>query len=66
MISNEVNETIRICRNEEEVDRKIDLLNSIINHLSIRNTIKINSLITKDYINFVLDQIEYRFVKNNR
>lgn len=66
MISNEVSETIRICRNEEEVDRKIDLLNSIINHLSIRNTIKINSLITKDYINFVLDQIEYRFVKNNR
>lgn len=57
MISNEVNETIRICRNEEEVDRKIDLLNSVINHLSIRNSIKTNSLITKEYINFVLDQI---------
>ena len=66
MISNEVNETIRICRNEEEIVKKMDLLNSIINHLSIRNSIKINSFITKDYINFVLDQIEYKFVKNNR
>jgi hypothetical protein len=63
MISNNISETIRICRNEEEVDRKMDLLNSIINHLSIRNSIKINSLITKDYINSVLDQIEYQFVK---
>ncbi|HEX2409167.1 MAG TPA: hypothetical protein VHJ38_18350 [Nitrososphaeraceae archaeon] len=66
MIANEVSETIRICRNEEEVDRKMDLLISIINYLSIWNNIKINSLITKDYINFVLDQIEYKFVKNNR
>ena len=64
MITNEVSETIRICRNEEEVDIKIDLLNSIINHLSIRNSIKINSLITKDYINSVLDQIEYKIEKN--
>ncbi len=66
MIANEVSETIRICRNEEEVDRKMDLLISIINYLSMWNNIKINSLITKDYINFVLDQIEYKFVKNNR
>ena len=66
MIANEVSKTIRICRNEEEVDRKMDLLISIINYLSIWNNIKINSLITKDYINFVLDQIEYKFVKNNR
>ena len=66
MISNEIDETIRICRNEEEIVKKMDLLNSIINHLSIRNSIKINSFITKDYINFVLDQIEYKFVKNNR
>ena len=64
MISNNIGETIRICRNEEEVDIKIDLLNSIINHLSIRNSIKINSLITKDYINSVLDQIEYKIEKN--
>ena len=64
MISNNINETIRICRNEEEIDRKMDLLNSIINHLSIRNSIKINSLITKDYINSVLDQIEYKIEKN--
>ena len=53
MISNEIDETIRICRNEEEIVKKMDLLNSIINHLSIRNSIKINSFITKDYINFV-------------
>lgn len=66
MIANKVSETIRICRNEEEVDRKMDLLISIINYLSMWNNIKINSLITKDYINFVLDQIEYKFVKNNR
>lgn len=66
MIANEVSKTIRICRNEEEVDRIMDLLISIINYLSIWNNIKINSLITKDYINFVLDQIEYKFVKNNR
>ena len=64
MISNNINETIRICRNEEEIDRKMDLLNSIINHLSIRNSIKINSLITKDYINSMLDQIEYKIEKN--
>ena len=66
MIANEVSKTIRICRNEEEVNRIMDLLISIINYLSIWNNIKINSLITKDYINFVLDQIEYKFVKNNR
>ena len=59
MIKNEVSETIRICRNEE-VEKKWDLLIAIINHLSIRNYLKINSFITKDYINFVLDQIEYR------
>lgn len=59
MITNEVSETIRICRNEE-VEKKWDLLIAIINHLSIRNYLKINSFITKDYINFVLDQIEYR------
>jgi hypothetical protein len=59
MITNEVSETIRICRNEE-VEKKWDLLIEIINHLSIRNYLKINSFITKDYINFVLDQIEYR------
>ena len=64
MISNNISETIRICRNEEEIDRKMDLLNSIIKHLSIRNSIKINSLITKDYINSMLDQIESKFVKN--
>ena len=58
MITNEVSETIRICRNE--VEKKWDLLIAIINHLSIRNYLKINSFITKDYINFVLDQIEYR------
>ena len=41
MISNNINETIRICRNEEEIDRKMDLLNSIINHLSIMNSLKL-------------------------
>ena len=60
MITNEVSETIRICRNEEEVENKWDLLIAIINHLSIRNNLKIDSFITKDYINFVMDQIEYR------
>lgn len=63
MITTEVSETIRICRNEEEVEKKWDLLIAIINHLSIRNNLKINSFITKDYINFVLDQIEYRLFK---
>ena len=52
MITNEVSETIRICRNEE-VEKKWDLLIAIINCLSIRNYLKINSFITKDYINFV-------------
>lgn len=63
MITTEVSETIRICRNEEEVEKKWDLLIAIINHLSIRNNLKINSFITKNYINFVLDQIEYRLFK---
>jgi hypothetical protein len=66
MITNEVTETIKICRNEEEVEKKWDILISIINHLPIRNNLKLNSLITKDYINFVLDQIEYNFFKNHQ
>jgi len=66
MIANEVCETIRICRNEEEIEKKWVLLLSVINNLPVRNNLKINSFITKNYINFVLDQIEYNFFKNNR
>lgn len=42
MISNKVNETIRICR-IEEVDRKIGFIEFSYQPLSIRNNIKINS-----------------------
>ena len=49
---------IRICRYEDDVDKKVLLLLRIDNLLPKKNKLKIPSFVTRDYIDLVLNEIE--------
>ena len=57
-ITEKLENTIRMCRYEDDVDKKVVLLLMIDNLLPYRNKLKIPSYVTRDYINLVLNEIE--------
>jgi hypothetical protein len=57
-ISGSILELIEECRNEPDVDRRIEILYIINSMLPKSQQLKIPSLITNDYINVVLYRIQ--------
>jgi len=53
---------IEECKNEPDIDRKIEILYSINSMLPKSQQIKIPSLITNDYISLVLYRIEEKLL----
>ena len=58
VITEKLQNIIRICRYEDDVDKKIVLLLLIDNLLPNKNKLKIPSYVTRDYIDLVLNEIE--------
>lgn len=57
-ITEKLENIIRICRYEDDVDKKVLLLLRIDNLLPKKNKLKIPSFVTRDYIDLVLNEIE--------
>ena len=49
---------IEECKNETDIDRKIEILYAINSMLPAPQQVKIPSLITRDYVNVALSRIE--------
>lgn len=61
-IRKNVTALIEECKNESEIDRKIEILYSINSMLPKSQQLKIPSLITNDYVNLVLYRIEEKLL----
>jgi len=57
-ITEKLESIIRICRYEDDIDKKVVLLLLIDNLLSNKNKLKIPSYVTRDYIDVVLNELE--------
>ncbi|MGE5782164.1 MAG: hypothetical protein ACM31J_04820 [Nitrososphaerales archaeon] len=57
-ITEKLENIIRICRYEDDVDKKVLLLLRIDNLLPKKNKLKFPSFVTRDYIDLVLNEIE--------
>lgn len=53
---------IEECKNESDIDRKIEILYSINSMLPKSQQLKIPSLITNDYVNLALYRIEEKLL----
>jgi hypothetical protein len=57
-----VSALIEECKNESDIDRKIEILYSINSMLPKSQQLKIPSLITNDYVNLALYRIEEKLL----
>jgi hypothetical protein len=57
-ITEKLENIIRICRYEDDVDKKVVLLLLIDSLLPNTNKLKIPSYVTRDYIDLVLNELE--------
>jgi hypothetical protein len=57
-----VSALIEECKNESDIDRKIEILYSINSMLPKNQQLKIPSLITNDYVNLALYRIEEKLL----
>jgi hypothetical protein len=57
-ITENLENIIRICRYEDDVDKKVLLLLRIDNLLPKKNKLKIPSYVTRDYIDVILNELE--------
>jgi hypothetical protein len=57
-ITEKLENIIRICRYEDDVDKKVVLLLLIDSLLPNTNKLKIPSYLTRDYIDLVLNELE--------
>ncbi|MGB9169033.1 MAG: hypothetical protein WCB31_08920 [Nitrososphaeraceae archaeon] len=57
-ITEKLENIIRICRYEDDVDKKVGLLLLIDNLLPNKYKLKIPSYVTRDYIDVILNEIE--------
>lgn len=53
----EISRLVMMCREERDVDRKIELYNEIRKKIQDPNILKLPSMITDDYIDSSLDRI---------
>jgi hypothetical protein len=53
-----VGELVKRCRDEDDIDKRIEMLNQINSILPQPKRIKLPSLLTHDYIGTALDRIE--------
>ena len=59
-ITEKLEDIIRICRYEDDVDKKVVQLLLIDNLLPNKNKLKIPSYVTRDYIDVILNELEQK------
>jgi hypothetical protein len=58
-----VRDLVKMCRDEDNIDNRIEMLNRINSILPQSKRIKLPSLLTHDYIGTALDRIEEEYYR---